>query len=382
MGTLMNDKSLHSDDTPYIIYPEEYSGELIILKGDWTLRKLAESIKLRKIIKKLGANKEKKWDISQIERLDSSVAFLLWEAWGKQLPSDLNMREEHHRLFERWHGRKVPEPHVMLPDISIVWHFWRTSLQGFYQHICAWLTLFGRLILDMIFLFAHPHAIPLKEISLTIYKAGVSALGITALVGLLVGVSMSYLSSLQLQRFGAEIYIIDLLGLSIIRELGPMLAAIIIAGRSGSAMTAEIGIMRVTQELDALSALGISHSLRLVLPKVVALSLVMPLLIVWTDVIALIGGMISAQLALDIGYLQFLEQLPKSVPVVNVYIGLAKGFVFGMMIALIACHFGFLIKPNTESLGSETTNAVVASITAVIMVDTIFSILFRNVGFP
>jgi phospholipid/cholesterol/gamma-HCH transport system permease protein len=219
----MNDKSLHSDDTPYIIYPEEYAGELIMLKGDWTLRKLAESIKLRKIIKKLGANKEKKWDISQIERLDSAAAFLLWEAWGKQLPSDLNMRKEHRRLFERWHERKVPEPQVMLADISIVWNFWRTSLQGFYQHICAWLTLFGRLILDMFFLFTHPHAIPLKEISLTIYKAGVSALGITALVGLLVGVSMSYLSSLQLQRFGAEIYIIDLLGLSIIRELGPML---------------------------------------------------------------------------------------------------------------------------------------------------------------
>ncbi|BCG63467.1 MAG: phospholipid/cholesterol/gamma-HCH transport system permease protein [Methyloprofundus sp.] len=378
----MNDKHLHRVGTPCIIYPEAYAGELIMLKGDWTLRNLAESGKLRKGIKKLGASKEKKWDISQIERLDSAAAFLLWEAWGKQFPHDLKLREEHRRLFERWQERKVPEPQVMLSDISRVWHFWRTSLQGFYQHSCAWLTLFGRLILDMLFLCAHPHAIPVKEISLTIYKAGVSALGITALVGLLVGVSMSYLSSLQLQRFGAEIYIIDLLGLSIIRELGPMLAAIIIAGRSGSSMTAEIGIMRVTQELDALSALGISHSLRLVLPKVVALSLVMPLLIVWTDVIALIGGMISAQLSLDIGYQQFLEQLPKSVPVVNVYISLAKGFIFGGVVALIACHFGFLIKPNTESLGRETTNAVVVSITAVIMVDTIFSILFRNVGFP
>jgi phospholipid/cholesterol/gamma-HCH transport system permease protein len=378
----MNDNSLQPVDTPCITYLEEYGGELIMLKGDWTLRKLVESSKLRKVIKKLGAKKDKRWDLSQIERLDSAAAFLLWDAWGKQLPGDLSMREEHQRLFQHWHERKVPEAHVMLPDMSIVWHFWKRSLQGFYQHICAWLTLFGRLILDMMFLCTHPHAIPFKAISLTIYKAGVSALGITALVGLLVGVSMSYLSSLQLQRFGAEIYIIDLLGLSIIRELGPMLAAIIIAGRSGSAMTAEIGIMRVTQELDALSALGISHSLRLVLPKVVALSFVMPLLIVWTDVIALIGGMISAQLALDIGYQQFLEQLPKSVPVVNVYIGLAKGVVFGMMIALIACHFGFLIKPNSESLGSETTNAVVASITSVIMVDTLFSILFRNVGFP
>ena len=367
---------------PKMLFPEESKGKLIVLQGPWTLRTLADSASVRYAIKKFGAIKEMQWDIRQVERLDSAAAFLLWQAWGKQLPHDLQLREEHRRLFEQWHGRKIPEPQMMHPDLSMLWHAWWTILLGFYQHIRAWLTLFGRLILDTIYLLGHPKAIPFKEISLTIYKAGVTALGITALVGLLVGVSMSYLSSLQLQRFGAEIYIIDLLGLSIIRELGPMLAAIVIAGRSGSSMTAEIGIMRVTQELDALSALGISHSLRLVLPKVVALSLVMPLLIVWTDVIALMGGMAAAQLALDIGYQQFLEQLPKSVPVVNVYIGLAKGVIFGMMIAMIACHFGFLIKPNTESLGSETTHAVVASITAVIMVDTVFSIVFRNVGFP
>ncbi len=378
----MNKQSLHGINMPYIRFAKEQEAERVILEGQWTLRLLVESSGLRKALKKLGRAKDKQWDISQVERLDSSAAFFLWDAWGKQLPDKLTIRAEHQPLFNRWQHRTVPEPHKMLPDMSIIWYFWQAILLGFYQHISAWLTLLGRLVLDMAYLCTHPRATPFKEISLNIYKAGVSALGITALVGMLVGVSMSYLSSLQLQRFGAEIYIIDLLGLSIIRELGPMLAAIIIAGRSGSAMTAEIGIMRVTQELDALLALGVSHSMRLVLPKVVALSLVMPLLIVWTDVIALIGGMVSAELALDISYQQFIEQLPKSVPVVNVYIGLVKGMVFGMMIAMIACHFGFLIKPNTESLGQETTHAVVASITAVIMVDTVFSIVFRNVGFP
>ena len=122
--------------------------------------------------------------------------------------------------------------------------------------------------------------------------------------------------------------------------------------------------------------------MRLVLPKVIALSLAVPLLIVWTDTLALFGGMVSAQLTLDIGYQQFLDQLPKAVPIASFYIGLAKGAVFGMMIAMIACHFGLLIKPNTESLGNETTHAVVAAITMVIIVDTVFSILFRNVGFP
>jgi len=373
---------LQNENKPILMFLEETGGKIIKVSGQWTLHTLAASPGVRQKIKILGSEKDKQWDISTVEQLDSVAAFLLWQAWGEKLPDDLIMQPEQRRLFDYWHDRPIPKPESMASRFAELIRHWQLLSQGFYLHISAWLTLFGRLLLDFIYLLQHPRATPCKEISQTIYKAGVSAMWITALVGFLIGISISYLSSLQLQRFGAEIYIIDLLGLSIIRELGPMLAAILIAGRSGSAMAAEIGIMRVTQELDALSAMGISHSLRLVLPKVVALSLAVPLLIVWTDTMALIGGMISAQLTLDIGYQQFLDHLPKAVPIANFYIGLAKGAVFGVMIAMIACHFGFLIKPNTESLGNETTHAVVAAITVVIIVNTVFSILFRNVGFP
>jgi phospholipid/cholesterol/gamma-HCH transport system permease protein len=378
----MIDKAVIDAEKPVVTFPEGSGGKLIVLVGLWNLRTLATDPALRQSIKELAVDTAKQWDISRIERLDSAAAFLLWQAWGGELPADLIMRPEQRRLFKYCRDRKIPTSHPMLPDFAKMLRYGQVPLQVFYQHMRAWLTLLGRLTADFVYLFRHPRAIPYKEISLTIYKAGVSALGVTALVGLLVGVSMSYLSSLQLQRFGAEIYIIDLLGLSIIRELGPMLTAILVAGRSGSAMTAEIGIMRVTQELDALAALGISHSLRLVVPKVVALAIALPVLIVWTDAMALIGGMVSAQLTLDIGYQQFLEHLPKAVPIANFYIGLAKGVTFGMMIAMIACHYGFLIKPNTESLGDETTHAVVTTITVVIVMDSLFSILFKNVGFP
>ncbi|HVW64712.1 MAG TPA: ABC transporter permease [Nitrosospira sp.] len=378
----MTDEAIINAEKPVVILPKESGGKLIVLVGPWSLRTLVADPALRQSIKKLAVNTDKQWDISRVERLDSAAAFLLWQAWGEKLPADLIMRPEHRRLFEYCHYRKIPAPQPMLSRFAEVLRYGQVPLQGFYQHMRAWLTLFGRLIVDSVYLFRHPRATPYKEISSTIYKAGVSALGITALVGFLVGISLSYLSSLQLQRFGAEIYIIDLLGLSVIRELGPMLTAILVAGRSGSAMTAEIGIMRVTQELDALAALGISHSLRLVLPKVIALSIALPLLIVWTDAMALIGGMASAQLTLDIGYRQFLDQLPKAVPIVNFYIGLGKGVTFGIMIAMIACYYGFLIKPNTESLGNETTHSVVATITVVILMDSMFSILFKNVGFP
>lgn len=354
----------------------------IVLTGSWDLRSLAAAPDMRKAVRRQGAAKDVQWDIREVDLLDSAAAFILWQSWGEKMPSAVQMRSEHRRLFERWHARKIPMPQPERVDIFAAFSAMRRLVQGFRLHLTAWLTLFGQLILDLGYLLLHPRAAPWKEISLNIHKAGARALGITALVGFLVGVSMSYLSALQLQKFGAEIYIIDLLGLSVIRELGPMLAAILIAGRSGSAMTAEIGIMRVTQELDALSAMGVSHSLRLVLPKVIALAIALPLLIVWTDAIALIGGVVSAQLTMDIGYRQFLDHLPKAVPVVNLYISIGKGAVFGVMITMIACHFGFIIKPNTESLGNETTHSVVAAITVVILVDTVFSILFRNVGFP
>jgi phospholipid/cholesterol/gamma-HCH transport system permease protein len=240
--------------------------------------------------------------------------------------------------------------------------------------------MIGQLVLDVAHLLAHPYRIPWREISANIYRTGAQALGITALVGFLIGVVLSYLSGKQLKLYGADVFIVNILGMSIIRELGPMLAAILIAGRSGSSMTAQLGVMRVTQELDALSVMGISHTLRLVLPKVIALSLSMPLIVLWTSAMALIGGIVASEIQLDIGYALFLERLPNAVPIANLWLGLAKGAVFGALIAIIACHFGLRVKPNTESLAAGTTTSVVVSITAVIVVDAIFAISFSNVG--
>ncbi len=171
-----------------------------------------------------------------------------------------------------------------------------------------------------------------------------------------------------------------IVGLGVIRELGPMLTAILVAGRSGSSMTAQLGVMRVTQELDALTAMGISQTLRLVLPKVIALMIAMPLLVVWTDAIALLGGMASAKLQLGIGFAQFARAIPAAVPLVNLWIGVGKGMVFGIMVALTAAYFGLRIAPNTQSLGVETTNSVVTSITLVIVLDALFAVLLQNVG--
>jgi len=354
----------------------------IKFSGNWNLRNLTSIQTFRRKIQEFASKKNVQWNMDSVDVLDNAAALIIWQAWREQLPGMLRIKPEHQRLLDRWQAQKLIDPKHVESGAGPIVKFFYQFIGNFSTQLLDLVTLFGQLLLDSLHLLLHPGDMPWAEISITIYEAGVRALGITALVGFLIGIVLSYLSALQLKMFGAEIYIIDILGLSIIRELGPLLAAILVAGRSGSAMTAQIGIMRVTEELDALSAMGISHSLRLVLPKVIALTLVLPLLSVWTNAAALIGGMLSAQNTLDISFRQFFFKLPDVVPLVNVFIGLGKSAVFGFMIALIACHFGFRIKPNTESLGNETTNSVVAAITVVIMIDAVFAILFMSVGMP
>jgi len=368
--------------TPSLKISEQDEQQTIDVIGDWNLQGIAETSGLRHKIKKLGNNRNFLWNLDKVNILDSAGAFLLWSAWGERLPENLNLQQDQQKLFAQWQHREIPATTPKQLTLITLGRQYNKSLSEFCRHILTWFTLLGQFVLDIVYLLSNPDEIPWKEISFTIYKVGVQALLITALLGFQVGMSLSYLSALQLQRFGAEIYIIDLLGLSIFREIGPLLTAILLAGRSCSSMTAQIGIMRVNQELDALAAMGVSHSRRIALPKIIAMAIALPLLVVWNELVALLGGMTSAALTLDISFQQFLDNLPDAVPVANYYISLLKSFVFGLVIAMIACHFGFHIKPNTESLGNETTNSVVTAIIAVIMLDTIFAILFRNVGFP
>ncbi|BBL71987.1 MlaE family ABC transporter permease [Methylogaea oryzae] len=375
----MPPESTAANHRPRIDVRPDESGRLVTLRGLWNLRGLALAPDLRRQLDGYAADGGLTWDLGDVEALDSAGAFILWQSWGEKLPARIRLLPEHRRQFQRWQQRAIralPPPRRPLP--------WLKRLAGilhrFFDHVLSWTTLLGQLLLDMAYLFRHPGDIPWREISATIHETGGRALGITALVGFLIGLVVSYLSALQLQTLGAQIYIVNILGMSIIRELGPLLAAILVAGRSGSAMTARIGVMRITQELDVLAAMGISQSLRIILPKVVALIIALPLLVVWTDILGLLGGAMTAKLELDIGLQQFVQKLPTSVPVANFAIGLGKGAVFGLLIALVACHFGLRIKPDTESLGNETTNSVVASITLVILVDAVFAILFRNVG--
>ncbi|WP_374243740.1 MlaE family lipid ABC transporter permease subunit [Zoogloea sp.] len=357
-------------------------GAAAALSGDWTLRLLSPTLPaLRRQLDEVPDSAA--WDLSGVTRLDSFGALLLWRRWGRRRPARLVLPAPLEGIFERIAAlgdTRIPgEPPYRFLDATA--HLGRLLID-LARHLLGFVALVGQLCLDLFYLMRRGGPWPWLEISANFYKVGVKAMPVTALVGFLIGVVMSYLSALQLRAFGADVFIVNILGLGIIRELGPVLVSVLVAGRSGSAMTAQLGVMRVTEEVDALTTMGISRYVRLVLPKVVALALAMPLLTLWGSAVAIFGGMVSAKLQLGMGYEFFLNTLPRAVPMANLVIGLGKGVVFGLLIALVACHFGLRVKPNTESLSANTTASVVTSITVVILVDAVFAIATRSIGLP
>jgi phospholipid/cholesterol/gamma-HCH transport system permease protein len=366
-----------------INFSDSEGRQTVTLAGRWILSETAEQVgSLSEHLQKIHAAATA-WDCLGIEALDSAGAMVLWRSWGRALPEVLLARPEHLQVFQRIENSDRAGPIKPPPESPFagVMKVGEVAI-GFFRQWLEFLALIGQLVLDTWHVLRFPQELPRREISANLYKSGVLAMPVTALVGFLIGIVLSYLSALQLKQFGADVFIVNILGLGIVRELGPVLVALLIAGRSGSAMTAQLGVMRVTEEIDALATMGVSRSLRLVLPKVIALAIAMPLLVLWTTAIALVGGMVAAQLQLDISFGFFIQTLPRAVPVANLWIGLAKGVIFGVCIALVACHFGFRVRPNTESLSSNTTSSVVTAITMVIIIDAVLAIATRSIGLP
>jgi phospholipid/cholesterol/gamma-HCH transport system permease protein len=360
------------------------AAQSVVAIGVWQVHALARCGAITTISATLASLKDNpalEWDLAQIVTLDHIGAQMFWNAWGKRRPARLTLAPKQEELFKRIEqSGQVALPPIRPNRLTSIMLLGFAVL-SFLEHLHGFMRLIGQVVQDLGRFLRRPLAGPWREISANVYHAGFQALGITALVGFLIGIVLSYLSAQQLRTFGGDMYLVNILGMSIIRELGPLLAAILVAGRSGSSITAQLGVMRVTEELDAMLVMGISHGFRLVLPKVLALAISMPLLVVWTDAMALIGGMVSAKVELNLSVRYFLQRLPDAVPLANYMIGLGKGVVFGMLIALVSCHFGLRIKPNTESLGRGTTTSVVSAITVVILADAVFAIVFNGVGF-
>lgn len=349
--------------------------------GAWTfsgLKTHQEEVTQRlAVLEKLPAERIA-WDLSALEELDDTGAVRLARALrdGKHVEASTRHREILDNVRQ---GLLVPVERAPFdPLAGVVW----TGQTAAYSaiHLRDAVTLLGQLALDVGGMLRRPREFPLREFSAGIFRSGVTALPVTMLVGFLVGIVLTYLSALQLKRYGADLLVINIVGVGVIRELGPMLASIISAGRSGSAITAQLGVMRVTEEVEALSVMGISVTSRLVLPRVLALAVALPLVAFCTDIAALAGAMLVSRFTLGITPGAFLQALPQAVEVVNFWIGIGKSAAFGFAVAFVACHYGLRVLPNTDSLAVGVTRSVVAAITCVIILDAVFAIMLRNVG--
>jgi len=239
------------------------------------------------------------------------------------------------------------------------------------------LAFIGETTIILLHSIRHPRRIRWRAVLYNLQIAGFEALPIVGLLSFLMGLVISYQGADQLQRFGANIFIADLVGLSMLRELSPLLTAIIVAGRSGSAYAAQIGTMKVTEEIDALRTIGVGPTELLVLPKLLALVIALPLLTVYADAAGLLGGMIMASSKLDVSYTVFIDRLGDAIHLSSFLTGVGKAPVFAAIIALVGCHQGFQVTGSADSVGRQTTVSVVHSIFLVILADAIFSIFFN-----
>jgi phospholipid/cholesterol/gamma-HCH transport system permease protein len=226
----------------------------------------------------------------------------------------------------------------------------------------------------------HPGRIRWAEIADNMVEAGHRALGIVGLLSFLLGIVIAYQGGMQLRQYGASLFVADLVGLSMVRELAPLITAIIVAGRTGSAYTAQIGTMQVTEEVDALRSMGIPPMDLLVLPKLLSLVVALPLLTVFADIMGVLGGMVMSSVQLDIAFSTYIDRLGVAVSVDSFLVGVGKAPVFAAIIATIGCYQGFQVVGSAESVGRRTTMSVVQSILAVIVVDAAFSVAFSRLG--
>jgi phospholipid/cholesterol/gamma-HCH transport system permease protein len=352
----------------------------ICLYGTWTL--LLDQERQRELADELGqldAPAELCWDLHGIDRLDSAGARLLWDIWGQQLPEHVEGHEQHRHWFDWLANAQFehkPHHHYVAEALDRL----GGGIIAFVAAIGEIFVLIGRLLLAVGYCIRHPRAIPWKETTATIHHVGATSMMLIGAVGFLIGVVMTIQLAMTLSKFGAGEMIISTMGLAMLRELGPVITGLILAGRSGSAMTSGIGAMHLTGEYDALRAFGSSPALRLALPRVLGAAISLPLLVVWADVAGLLGGALMAQADLNVGYRLFLSQLPQQVQIVNFWMGLAKGVLFGLTIGIVGCYFGMKATPDASALSRNTTLSVVTSLTLILVFDATSGALLTNVG--
>ncbi len=356
--------------------------------GRWTI---AESARLDRELRAFDPRPGQSliMDASAIERLDSTGAWLLvrtcraLEATGCKVGT-LKVPERYAALLKNLQQDDKPEDRPRLPHMS-PWRYrlYRIGKATVTAGQQGWRMLgyLGRVTVETGEMIVAPRKnLRFAAMIHQVEETGISALPIVGLLAFLIGIVLAYQGADQLKRFGAQIFTINLLGVGVLREIGGLITAIIVAGRSGSAFTAHLGSMRVNQEIDAMQTMGLNTVDTLVLPRIIGLVIALPLLTFYANIMALIGGAVMCYFDLGITIPVFLRQLNQAVSVNTLMVGLIKAPVFAFVIALVGCYEGFQVERNAASVGLLTTRSVVESVFLVIVLDAAFSVMFSVLG--
>jgi phospholipid/cholesterol/gamma-HCH transport system permease protein len=320
-------------------------------------------------------------DASGMTAMDTAGAWLLQralhalESAGREVALS-GLRPEHEALLRMVRDLDLAgKPAEPEPGLGVLGRVGRRAWYSADQAL-GMLAFLGEAAIAVLRSAAHPSRIRWREVLRNVQTAGFDALALAGLLSFLMGIVIAYQVAAQLARYGANIFVADLVGLAMLRELSPLLTAIIVAGRSGSSYAAEIGTRKVTEEIDALRTVGIAPMDLLVLPKIAALVIALPLLSVYADVLGVLGGMIMAKAELGVSYADFLDRFPRALHLPDFLVGIGKAPVFAGIIAVVGCYQGFQVAGDAESVGQKTTESVVQSIFLVIVADALFSVAF------
>ncbi len=362
----------------FLAYEDHQEYLKLISKGEWNLESVRQ---IEKKLRTTPCNKKIIWDVSDVRVFDSAGVLLFieyYERFQKEVQIEVigytdKQKEMYELLTKDLDALPPPRKVRLLESIG------RQTYEMMYD-VYDFVTFLGHLAFTFLYILKRPKNFRIKEIVYHIHQSGFNALIIIALTSFLVGMVISYQGSVQLAKFGADMFIVDTVAISITRELGPMITAIVIAGRSGSAYTAEIGAMKITEEIAAMRTMGFDPYAFLVLPRVIALMIALPLLIFFSDIVGILGGMVASDIQLGISFTQFTDRLYEVLEVKHYILGMIKGPVFAFIIASVGCFRGFQVSDNTESIGLHTTASVVNSIFLVIAFDALFSVLYTELG--
>ena len=378
MEAVMAENQLHVE------FIEE--SQTVYCHGDWVVRQSGDVLHH---IQSLHLNQQaiRFVDVSAINTLDTTGALLLLEFKSAHTTDEMSCElvgvSKHQQSLldlveeERIASQKKTTP--AHPEHNDFYVIGKNVINRYRQ----WLNVFafiGELLIVLWQNLYHPMQLAWHSIFESIDSAGFKALPIVGLMSFLIGLVLAYQLSSQLQMYGADIFVVEITGIGILREFGPLITAIVMAGRTSTSFAALIGTMKINEELDALNTMGITPMSRLIIPRIIATLVIMPILIVWADIFGIFGSMFMSKATMGISYVSFLDRLHQEVSATEYVLGLVKAPFFALIIAGVGCLQGLLVGESADSVGVQTTKAAVQAIFMVIIADAAFSVIFSWMG--